>query len=143
MSRTLNVVDADGHVLEPLYLWVRYVDPKFRGRAKPFVDENRRDWISIDGKVLGGIPGIGLSRIGAIGVAKEDIPKMKYTYGEKFRILAVTGEQRSPALRKTGRSGGQLTDASWRCDQQRDCRGSKYWAARIAPHGPQAMSAKR
>ena len=27
MARAYNVVDADGHVLEPLDLWDRYMDP--------------------------------------------------------------------------------------------------------------------
>jgi hypothetical protein len=30
MARAYNVVDADGHLLEPLDLWERYMDPAFR-----------------------------------------------------------------------------------------------------------------
>ena len=30
MSRAYNVVDADGHVLEPLNLWTEYMDPALR-----------------------------------------------------------------------------------------------------------------
>src|SRR5215204_111052 len=33
MTRAYNVVDADGHILEPLDLWDNYMDPKFRDRA--------------------------------------------------------------------------------------------------------------
>jgi len=33
MTRAYNVVDADGHILEPLDLWEKYMDPKFRDRA--------------------------------------------------------------------------------------------------------------
>ena len=33
MSRAYNVVDADGHILEPLSLWNDYMDPAFRDRA--------------------------------------------------------------------------------------------------------------
>ena len=33
MSRVYNVIDADGHILEPLDLWDKYMDPKFRDRA--------------------------------------------------------------------------------------------------------------
>jgi len=29
------VVDADGHILEPLSLWNDYIDPRFRDRAPP------------------------------------------------------------------------------------------------------------
>ena len=38
MARAYNVVDADGHILEPLDLWDNYIDPEFRERA---VDEMR------------------------------------------------------------------------------------------------------
>ena len=27
MARTYNVIDADGHILEPLDLWDEYMDP--------------------------------------------------------------------------------------------------------------------
>ena len=37
MARTYNVVDADGHILEPLDLWDQYMDPKFRDRAPRIV----------------------------------------------------------------------------------------------------------
>jgi len=33
MSRTSNVIDADGHILEPGDLWDKYLDPAFRVRA--------------------------------------------------------------------------------------------------------------
>ena len=41
MARAYNVIDADGHILEPLDLWDRYIDPGFRERRPRFViDEN-------------------------------------------------------------------------------------------------------
>ena len=40
MSRTYNVIDADGHILEPLDLWAKYMDPKFRDRAPRLVTDN-------------------------------------------------------------------------------------------------------
>ena len=29
MTRAYNVVDADGHILEPLDLWDKYIDPEY------------------------------------------------------------------------------------------------------------------
>jgi len=29
MARIYDVIDSDGHILEPVDLWVRYIDPKF------------------------------------------------------------------------------------------------------------------
>jgi uncharacterized protein len=40
MARVYNVVDADGHILEPLDLWERYMDPAFRDRAPRIVKGN-------------------------------------------------------------------------------------------------------
>src|ERR1043166_6452200 len=40
MSRTYNVIDADGHILEPLDLWAKYMDRKFRDRAPRLVPDN-------------------------------------------------------------------------------------------------------
>ena len=40
MSRAYNVVDADGHILEPLDLWANYIDPAYRDRAPRIVPGN-------------------------------------------------------------------------------------------------------
>src|SRR5207249_7080360 len=46
MTRTYNVIDADGHILEPLDLWDKYMDPEFRQRRPRFViDENGKEQI--------------------------------------------------------------------------------------------------
>jgi uncharacterized protein len=39
MSRAYNVVDADGHVLEPLNLWTEYMDPGMRDRAPRLITD--------------------------------------------------------------------------------------------------------
>ena len=33
MTRAYNVIDADGHILEPLNLWTDYIEPKYRDFA--------------------------------------------------------------------------------------------------------------
>src|SRR6266852_4446694 len=67
MARAYNVIDADGHILEPLDLWDRYIDPKFRERRPRFViDENGKERLSVEGKLLGNPRGIG--SLGSVGV---------------------------------------------------------------------------
>jgi len=39
MSRSYNVIDADGHVLEPFTLWNDYMDPQYRERAPKLVKD--------------------------------------------------------------------------------------------------------
>ena len=66
MARTYNVIDADGHILEPLTLWDEYMEPKFRDRApRLIVDTDGKERLKIESRVLGSHKGIGL--IGAVG----------------------------------------------------------------------------
>ncbi len=66
MSQAYNVVDADGHVLEPINLWEHYIDPTFRDRRpQRFTDTDGKERLKIDGKAFGGKKGLGT--LGAIG----------------------------------------------------------------------------
>ena len=84
MTRAYNVVDADGHILEPLDLWDRYIDPEFRERRPRFViDENGKERLSVEGKLLGNPRGIG--SLGSVGV-RQGIVKadtLKYAEGRR------------------------------------------------------------
>ena len=67
MSRVYNVIDADGHILEPLDLWANYIDPKFRDRAPKIIKgENGKDQLVIDEHAVGDSR-TGIGRIGAVG----------------------------------------------------------------------------
>jgi len=67
MSRAYNIVDADGHILEPLDLWDRYLDPKFRDRAPRLVKaENGKECLVMDEHVVGN-QNRGIGGIGAVG----------------------------------------------------------------------------
>jgi predicted TIM-barrel fold metal-dependent hydrolase len=83
MSRTYNVVDSDGHVLEPPDFWRTYIDPQYRDRAPElFVDTDGKERLRVEGKVLGGPTGLGLA--GAIGARQGAASiKIKYTEGRK------------------------------------------------------------
>src|SRR5437870_2965238 len=66
MTTAYNVIDADGHVLEPIDLWDHYIDPAFRDRRpQRFIDTDGKDRLKIDGKAFGGKKGLGA--LGAIG----------------------------------------------------------------------------
>jgi predicted TIM-barrel fold metal-dependent hydrolase len=92
MGRTYNVIDSDGHVLEPRTFWQDYIDPNFRDRApKLIIDDKGKDRFLVEGKLLG--PPAGLGLIGAIGVREcingkwhhaTNVPiSMEYTQGRK------------------------------------------------------------
>ena len=71
MTRAYGVVDADGHILEPLTLWDDYIDPAFRERRPRFVtDENGKERLTVEGRMLGNPRGIG--SLGLFAGAVED-----------------------------------------------------------------------
>ncbi len=50
-SKSGPIVDADGHVLEPLDTWQKYIDPKYRDRAVRLEhDENGWEVLLFDNK---------------------------------------------------------------------------------------------
>ena len=84
MTRSYQAIDADGHILEPLDLWDKYIDPEFRERRPRFViDENGKERLSVEGKMLGNPRGIG--SLGSVGVRQGAVKldSLKYAEGKK------------------------------------------------------------
>ncbi|NOT53756.1 MAG: amidohydrolase [Deltaproteobacteria bacterium] len=83
MSRPYNIIDADGHVLEPPDFWHDYLDPAYRARAPQlFVDTDGQERLRIEGKVLGGPKGLGFA--GAIGARQGAAPtNIRYSEGRR------------------------------------------------------------
>ena len=84
MAVAYNTIDADGHILEPLDLWEKYIDPKFRERRPRFtIDENGKERLTVEGKMLGNPRGIG--SLGSVGVRQGTVKPdtLKYAEGKK------------------------------------------------------------
>src|SRR5205814_53747 len=84
MARTYNVIDADGHVLEPVDIWDKYIDPAYRDRApRLIVDTDGKERLLVEGQVLGSPKGFGV--IGAIGARQGAVDQgtMKCVDGRK------------------------------------------------------------
>src|SRR6266850_8042691 len=82
MARTYKVIDADGHILEPMDLWDRYMDPSFRERAPRMVlDDNGKERLLLEGQILGNPKGLG--RLGGVGARDGSVntDTMKYADG--------------------------------------------------------------
>src|SRR5262249_61641907 len=80
MGRAYNVIDADGHILEPLDLWDNYIDPKFRDRAPRIVKgENGKERLVIEEHMVGDSR-IGIGRIGAVGARQGVVEADTMTY---------------------------------------------------------------
>lgn len=84
MSRKYDVIDADGHVLEPFTLWDDYMDPQYRERAPKLVkDENGKERLLLEDKILGSRAGFG--GIGGVGARQGVVAAdaMDYKDGRK------------------------------------------------------------
>jgi len=82
MARAYNIIDADGHVLEPVDIWDKYIDPGFRDRApKIIIDTDGKERLLIEGQVLGSKKGLNV--VGAIGARQGDVDEgtMKFVDG--------------------------------------------------------------
>ena len=67
MARQYNCVDADGHILEPLDLWQKYMDPAFRDRAPRIImGNNGKEQLIVEEHRVGD-GNLGIGRIGAVG----------------------------------------------------------------------------
>ena len=82
MVRTYNVIDADGHILEPLDLWDNYMDPKFRDRAPRLVidPETGKEKLDVEGQLLGSQQGMG--GIGGVGARQGAVKSAEMKYEE-------------------------------------------------------------
>src|SRR5476649_22139 len=84
MSRSYRVVDADGHILEPLSLWQDYMDPAFRDRAPRLIrDADGKERLVVEEQVLGSKKGMGA--LGAVGARDGTVvdDTMEYAQGRK------------------------------------------------------------
>src|SRR5439155_7673442 len=69
----MNVVDADGHVLEPADTWLKYLHPQYRDRAIRIArDEHDYEVLLIDGQPLKTLRG----QLGALGGIDMDSAKL-------------------------------------------------------------------
>ena len=111
MARAYNVIDADGHILEPLDLWDKYIDPEFRERRPRFtIDENGKERLKVEGKLLGNPRGIG--SLGSVGVRQGDDAS---GYAMAARGRTPQNARRLISLAERLPSGPFLSPRSLRC----------------------------
>jgi hypothetical protein len=97
MVRQYNVIDSDGHILEPLEIWDNYLESTYRQRApRLFVDTDGRERLNVDGKILGGSRGLG--HLGGIGMRDGQVAaNMKYVEGRKGGFDPHASQRNFPA----------------------------------------------
>ena len=80
MKTDSQVIDCDGHILEPPDLWEQYIDPKYRDRAMRIrVGDDRFEYLEIDGKrAKMTAPGL-LGSLGGMGKRVEEAKRLRET----------------------------------------------------------------
>ena len=77
-----NVIDADGHILEPLDLWDKYIDPAFRDQAPRIVKgESGKERLIIAEHTVG-TSERGIGGIGAVGARQGIVAADTMEYKE-------------------------------------------------------------
>src|SRR5258708_5957744 len=82
MSRAYNVIDADAHILEPLDLWDKYMDPMYRDRAPRRVTDSQtgKEKLLVEGQQIGSEQGSG--GIGGVGARQGAVKAAEMKYAE-------------------------------------------------------------
>src|SRR5260370_9582201 len=81
MARAYNVIDSDGHILEPLTLWNDYMDPAFRDRApKLVIGKDGKERLLVEDQILGRQEGMG--GIGGVGARQGVVSAEMMSYEE-------------------------------------------------------------
>jgi hypothetical protein len=97
MTRPYEVIDADGHVLEPANMWLDYMEPRFRDRA-PCIIPNEE---GVEILALGG----------------QEITDLCRAWGRWFLVQAITNRAAAtnlsqiPSLVVEMREGGKAAAA--------------------------------
>ena len=100
-----NVIDADGHVLEPPDLWETYMDPQFRDRAiRLRLNDDGKEYIELDGRPSQFFNIKALASLGSMGrPASEIVRRIKSeTYVESAPYGSMDAKERVDLLNREG-----------------------------------------
>src|SRR5262249_44970528 len=98
------IIDADGHILEPVELWDKYLEEKYRSRGiKIKRNDDGMEYLEYDGKPAQMVrPGI-LHTMGAMGCKPEDMkPSADRTYAKSAPFGSMNMKERLELLDKDG-----------------------------------------
>ena len=98
------IIDADGHILEPLAVWDEYLEEKYRARGiKIKRDDKGMEYLEYDGKPSAMIrPGV-LHTMGAMGRGAEEMkPSAERTYVNSAPFGSMDAKERLQLLDQDG-----------------------------------------
>ncbi len=119
-----NIIDADGHVLEPLDAWEKYIDPRYRDRAiRVRTDGEGKEYLEIEGhpskffniKTISLLGGMGRSSDQLIAGVKDK------TYVEAAPFGSMDPKERVELLDREGLRAAILYPSiglTWECETE-------------------------
>ncbi len=116
-----NIIDADGHILEPLNTWEKYIDPQFRDRAiRIRRDAEGNEYLEFDGRPAKFFNLMGYKLLGAMGHSSEEIAAIvKKPYEECVPFGSMNPKERVQLLDQEGLVATILYPSvglTWECD---------------------------
>ena len=115
-----NIIDADGHILEPLDAWEKYIDPAYRDRALRVRRHDGREVLELDGKPSRFFDIRTLTGLGAMGKSSQEIAElMEQSYPGNAPFGSMDPKERVALLDREGIAKAILYPSlglTWECE---------------------------
>ena len=115
-----NIIDADGHILEPLDAWEKYIDPAYRDRALRVRRHDGREVLELDGKPSRFFDIRTLTGLGAMGKSSQEIAElMEQSYPGNAPFGSMDPKERVALLDQEGIAKAILYPSlglTWECE---------------------------
>ena len=115
-----NIIDADGHILEPLDAWEKYIDPAYRDRALRIRRHDGREVLELDGKPSRFFDIRTLTGLGAMGKSSQEIAElMEQSYPGNAPFGSMDPTERVALLDREGIAKAILYPSlglTWECE---------------------------
>ena len=115
-----NIIDADGHILEPLDAWEKYIDPAYRDRALRIRRHDGREVLELGGKPSRFFNIQTLTGLGAMGKSSQEIAElMEQSYPGNAPFGSMDPKERVALLDQEGIAKAILYPSlglTWECE---------------------------
>ena len=115
-----NIIDADGHILEPVDAWEKYIDPAYRDRALRVRQLDGKDVLEMDGKPSRFFNIQVLTGLGGMGKGQAEIEQMmEQSYPGNAPYGSMDPKERVALMDKEGIAKAILYPSlglTWECE---------------------------
>jgi predicted TIM-barrel fold metal-dependent hydrolase len=116
-----NIIDADGHILEPPDVWEKYIDPKYRDRALRIrVGDDGHEYLELDGRPSKFFNIKAFTLLGGMGRSAEEIAAaMQKTYVEAAPFGSMDPKERLKLMDQEGMAAALMYPSvglTWECE---------------------------